>query len=364
MLRQYVIWLKIFCIRNHLEERTSEEEDCVKNLNNEKRYVGIDNIKGVAIILMVFGHSIAGRNLGMADTGSLNIVYDFIYSFHMSLFFAASGFLYRYGDDYFRYIGKKAQRLLIPYFFFCFAMIIMRMILPGFTVEEASTQEMLLSILLYGGNLWFLYVLFFIFLIFPLLDKVISSRGGTAVLFVLIILEGIVPKVEFFLLSDLLFYLIPFTVGRICRLNNTYEKLKSIQYRKVWLICGFLIHIALFAVGIHLSTGSLKRMFSVLLSILGCLWVFLMIVELRWSKLKHCFRELGSYSLPIYLFNGYFIAASRILMRALGVQSVFLLVVSHFVFGLIINYWVCRILLKFRLFALLCGGSVKRDSKV
>ena len=57
-------------------------------------------------------------------------------------------------------------------------MIIMRMILPGFTVEEASTQEMLLSILLYGGNLWFLYVLFFIFLIFPLLDKVISSRGG------------------------------------------------------------------------------------------------------------------------------------------------------------------------------------------
>lgn len=129
----------------------------------------------MAVILMILGHSIAGRNLGIENNRICSTVYDFIYSFHMSLFFAASGFLYKSVDNYFSYIRKKAQRLLIPYVFFCLAIIFIRMVLPGFTVEEASSKELLLSILLYGGNLWFLYVLFFIFLVFPLLDGIINK---------------------------------------------------------------------------------------------------------------------------------------------------------------------------------------------
>lgn len=335
-------------------------------MDNKKRYIEIDYLKGMAVILMILGHSIAGRNLGMENNRICSTVYDFIYSFHMSLFFAASGFLYKSVDNYFSYIRKKAQRLLIPYGFFCLAIIFIRMVLPGFTVEEASSKELLLSILLYGGNLWFLYVLFFIFLVFPLLDGIINKvkYGGGIILLLLTILECFIPNIKLFEVSDLLFYFIPFTVGRIFRLTNCYDRLKNIKYKNIYIICGLLIHIILFAVCVHLNIDCIKRLISAIVSLVGCFWIFLMACEIRWDKARYSLSELGSYSLPLYLFNGYFIAASRILLKVLGIHNIIIIIISHFVMGLIINYWFCRLMLKIKFFALLCGGTVKHDSKV
>lgn len=339
----------------------------MEKLNSENHYKEIDYLKGLAIILMILGHSIAGRNLGMENSGICKIFYDFIYSFHMSLFFFASGFLYRYYDNYFNYITKKVKRILMPYVIFCIAIILVRMMLPGFTVEEASTKEMLLSILLYGGTLWFLYVLFLIFLIFPLLDKITYGwrrGGGITVLLVLIVLECILPPIELFELSDLIFYLIPFIIGRMFRLNNYYDKLKNIDHRHIYIICGILFHIVLFIACLNLDIDWLKRAISIIISVVGCFWVFLLIQTIKCNKVKYYLTEFGNYSLQIYLFNGYFIAAIRILMKVLGIHNIYILIILYFVVGLIVNYWFCKLILKNKVFALLCGGIIKHDSKV
>lgn len=62
----------------------------------QKRYYEIDLTKGFAITLAVFGHAApdAVKGFWIAGTDSLSAsLHYLVYSFHMALFFACSGFL-------------------------------------------------------------------------------------------------------------------------------------------------------------------------------------------------------------------------------------------------------------------------------
>lgn len=67
--------------------------------------IWIDILKGVAIILVVVGHN-ATQNIT-----------DFIFCFHMPLFFLLSGFTFS-PKPIKQYIHKSTKRLLVPYIFF------------------------------------------------------------------------------------------------------------------------------------------------------------------------------------------------------------------------------------------------------
>lgn len=78
----------------------------------------ISNIKALGILLMVMGHAIAGLS------GIYNIAYNFIYLFHMPLFFFCSGYLFK--DKYtetinssFVFFKKKVKGLYVPYLKWC-----------------------------------------------------------------------------------------------------------------------------------------------------------------------------------------------------------------------------------------------------
>ena len=81
-----------------------------------KRIPYIDSIKGFAILLVVMGHT-------FHDFKGLNMAFiDFIYAFHMPLFFIISGYL-GYKKDYnvnqtLFYLKNKAVGLIIPFLFF------------------------------------------------------------------------------------------------------------------------------------------------------------------------------------------------------------------------------------------------------
>lgn len=81
-----------------------------------KRIAYIDSIKGFAILLVVMGHT-------FHDFKGINMAFiDFIYAFHMPLFFIISGYL-GYKKDYdinqsLFYLRNKAIGLIIPFLFF------------------------------------------------------------------------------------------------------------------------------------------------------------------------------------------------------------------------------------------------------
>jgi fucose 4-O-acetylase-like acetyltransferase len=60
---------------------------------NSNRLVMVDTLKGIAILLVLWGHCIQFFIVG-SDSYYDNIAYRVIYSFHMPLFMTVSGYLY------------------------------------------------------------------------------------------------------------------------------------------------------------------------------------------------------------------------------------------------------------------------------
>lgn len=65
----------------------------------------IDAIKGLGIFLVVLGHH-------------KTILSEYIYSFHMPLFFLLSGIFHKNYSNYKIFLEKKIKNLIIPYFIF------------------------------------------------------------------------------------------------------------------------------------------------------------------------------------------------------------------------------------------------------
>lgn len=75
------------------------KKDAPVKLNEKRRSVLIDALRGVAIILVIIGHCISnGSGSGYFSNQGYyeNIAFKFIYSFHMPLFMIISGYLFKY----------------------------------------------------------------------------------------------------------------------------------------------------------------------------------------------------------------------------------------------------------------------------
>ena len=80
----------------------------------------LDVIKGFAVILMIIGHCIQyGSGYSNLINGAhfSNVLFKFIYSFHMPLFMLVSGYLFFYYVNKYSFVEiiiKKLKQLLIP----------------------------------------------------------------------------------------------------------------------------------------------------------------------------------------------------------------------------------------------------------
>lgn len=64
-----------------------------------QRVEWIDACKGFTMLLVILGHCLDGylkAKLFVSDFWWMQILFDFIYSFHMPLFFVLSGYLFYY----------------------------------------------------------------------------------------------------------------------------------------------------------------------------------------------------------------------------------------------------------------------------
>lgn len=118
-----------------------------KNNTITQRYEWLDVAKGIAILLMILGH-----------TSVPEPVNRFIFAFHMPLFFIASGYCTNWGKNTFlKFLAHKSRTLLVP--FFIYSALVLLIGVP--------TGQMDLIGVLKGGwasncyPLWFVSILFF-----------------------------------------------------------------------------------------------------------------------------------------------------------------------------------------------------------
>ena len=81
-------------------------EKNLKEKSSKETLNWIDPLKAIGIITVVAGHVYGGKTQ------------DFIFVFHMPLFFFLGGFLLRTRDNYFEYFKSKAIYLIVPYISF------------------------------------------------------------------------------------------------------------------------------------------------------------------------------------------------------------------------------------------------------
>lgn len=180
----------------------------------ENRIKYIDTAKGVLIILMLVGH--------IWNSG---VIHDFIYTFHMPAFFIISGMLFCYSSSLKKTLGKvviaKVKALLIPYFFFESFAIVLQILQYGMMMNIKGYIYEMLSLHLFNGPLWFLWVMFFSEILFFIWHKMCGeykSTVGYICVVVLVIILQFLPKYQayinitttimafFFLLVGYLFY--------------------------------------------------------------------------------------------------------------------------------------------------------------
>lgn len=125
-----------------------------------KRESRIDVAKGIGCLLVLLGHSLyINKHLK-----------NWIFSFHMPLFFFISGYLFnydKYKDDYKTFLKKRVKSLIIPYFLLQFVIwILLFMFQYHFCLTTEALNRFIGIFLGYRMHKWYFYLWFLILLFF------------------------------------------------------------------------------------------------------------------------------------------------------------------------------------------------------
>ena len=134
-----------------------------------KRCEWIDTAKGIAIFLVVLGHSV--QYYLCKDNNEGHVIWRFIYSFHMPFFFILSGYVIGLKPLVINVKGK-AKRLLIPYFMWALVNFFAVSIIDG--VELSKIWDYIYTPS--KGGLWYLWALFFIYTIHAIIACLVQNK--------------------------------------------------------------------------------------------------------------------------------------------------------------------------------------------
>ena len=134
-----------------------------------QRLVEIDIVKGIAMLTVLWHHSFILYPIYMLDIPWCQHAMDINGTFFMNVFFLVSGYLFAFSRkrSFMENLKGKAKRLLVPYLSFSAATLGLKIIAPSLVNRKVETIGSYIDKLLLGGELWFVYVLLLIFVIWP-----------------------------------------------------------------------------------------------------------------------------------------------------------------------------------------------------
>ena len=255
-----------------------------------------------------------------------------IYSFHMPLFFVLAGYLCglfpqqlnRYGN----FVSKKASRLILPLISVT-AIFMLVKVVSGSLVELRHPVNLhsIYAVVMnpmesYLPSIWFMYTLFLIFLIFPLLCFMVKQN---AIALCCLVLPGYFFDLPRTFCMNMVFASLPmFTFGYIA--GKSKIQLDDIERSVAMLlsISGSVIYIYVCTLQNNIPT----KLGLFLMSLSGSLVCIMMAVMINSfeNAFMRILRMIGLYSMTIYLLHPIFISPVRIgLHSILGFDgSVFL----------------------------------------
>ena len=292
------------------------------NINKRIKY--IDVVKGISLFFVILGH--------IVDHNSF--FFNWIFSFHMPLFFIASGMsinIEKY-NNFLDFIKRKIKTLLLPYLLFTVIGFIILLIV-GIN-NDITIKNMVIELiyntqpeLLHMGQLWFLVALFFASIYFYIIEKYVLNKKTKLFSFLVYIFISIIGfniikyiytpniiRVPFqrlpFKMDSALTALIFLKIGSVMQKYKLVDRISKISIFKYVLLLIILL-ISNILTGVYLNGyvnicqciyGSYINYY--LSSIFGSLFIILLSYKIRNSKI---FNYYGKNTLNMFAFHSLFL---------------------------------------------------------
>lgn len=212
----------------------------------------LDILKGMGIIFVVIGHIYSN-----------SIVFNWLYSFHMPLFFFVAGWLYR-KKPITADLRRRIQTIIVPYYSFGFIIFIYWAVIERrFRDSSMGILDSFIGLLRgehdyldFNVHLWFLPCFFMTVVIYNLLVNINKKVAYGAVIIMSIIFIA-VPLPQLFYGIDRMFKYIGFyAVGNILAKSNTDKVLQKIRM-PIWWIVGIILMAANFVLSYYGLTNGI-----------------------------------------------------------------------------------------------------------
>ncbi|MCQ2530867.1 MAG: acyltransferase family protein [Lachnospiraceae bacterium] len=287
-----------------------------------KRVEWIDALRGIAMWLVVLGHTFLDRSHPLRN---------YVYSFHMPLFFFISGLTYqRTKMSFLKFLKKKAKAFLLPYVALNVFAAIIKYILHFTTrlYRVISLKTMLRGMLTGDGEnapciqSWFLLTLFLTEIIFYFLDRLFKSEAGLCIASLVVSVVGWSYS-AFWYLGPLYWHLdVAFLAVAFFWAGYFFKNCIADRFEKLSAILKWILCVAVFAIGavlqaingkVSMNASYYGRIYcyipAALASILG--FTFLSMLLLKKSQLvctigKNTMFYLGYHAFLTTFFKYYF----------------------------------------------------------
>ena len=270
-----------------------------------KRLVEFDIAKALCIVLVVMGHYSAAEPVWWVD------VHNIIYTFHMPLFLFASGYIYiafKKEESYGHFLLKKLKRLVIPYIVTSVIIIAIKLLTQSVLyVKNPVSAISFLKIFYYpeaAYHLWFIWTLWWIFCLVPL----IKTRILRTILFVAAaVLHYVYPYLdlpELFCIDTTARMLVWFMLGVMC-----FDwKVNVDKVRLYYVVAALMLFVAALVFREKLVLAML------LCPYLGIVFVMLLSKWISGRKVPKALLVVSASSYMIYLFHSTFMGFAQAIM--------------------------------------------------
>ena len=297
-----------------------------------KRDQQIDNIKGLLIILVIFGHSLELLRL---KSEVANFIYIFIYTFHIPVFIFYSGYL---SKNYKKNANKAFRYLFIPFLFFNSIWNFIKVVFNSL-IDIPIESPSLFSFLNPGWALWFILALFIWRLLLPYLLKI---KKVFIVSLIVGLLSRLFSEFNIFLSLSRILVFSPYFIGGFLVSKKSLDKMRK---AKMWFVLTtffatfIFTYVYIFHTSIpteflwgdrsyfHFPIKVIPSLFTgSLLYLIGFSFnlIFLKIAPYTENRLT----KIGKNSLPVYILHTYIIGGVSYLLFPIQNQYLSILILA------------------------------------
>jgi len=264
-----------------------------------QRLINPDFIRGICIILMVYGHI---THIGNYSNYQKEVV-GIIYTFHMPLFLIISGYFFNISKTFNEHFKTIIKKIGIPYVFFITLYLIGLLLIGKIGIQTSNTPpnnllQFLENIFLHPkGAYWFLHALLIINIVFIFVNQLVNRIGKGSVFMYYIFLFII------FIMLDIL--------GLIKIRTSTY------------FILGFILK--------QLTSYNIKvTPFSIFIFIPVCVFLYMQQSAFEFSPIEvtNCFLIFSC----LWIFSDYFVNSKFVTIISWIGQNTLIILLLHALF--------------------------------